>query len=189
MPQDSFSLSNFIQMFNRFFLLAGMVTVFCLCSCGNQEETHAPVHKTYTKEQLLTANKSDSRRESDDIDAYLAYHHLEMKGTGTGLRYMFIRHSPSGDSARSGSYAKVSYQVFLLDGTLCYSSDKDGPKEFRIGEDHVESGIHEMVMMMKTGDKTRFILPSNLAHGLLGDGDKIPPRAPVLYEMELMKLR
>jgi FKBP-type peptidyl-prolyl cis-trans isomerase len=53
----------------------------------------------------------------------------------------------------------------------------------------VESGIHEMVQMMKTGDKVRFVLASARAHGLLGDGDKIPPRAPVLYEMELISLK
>jgi FKBP-type peptidyl-prolyl cis-trans isomerase len=83
----------------------------------------------------------------------------------------------------------VAYKVFLLNGTECYSSDKDGLKEFRIGQDHVESGIHEMVQMMKTGDKVRFVLASARAHGLLGDGDKIPPRAPVLYEMELISLK
>jgi FKBP-type peptidyl-prolyl cis-trans isomerase FkpA len=164
---------------------------FCLIlflACGNEEKKKKPV-KTYTKEQLLNANQADLRRESDDINAYVSRHHLEMKMSGTGIRYMFLAQSTRGDSAKSGQMAKVAYRVFLLDGTLCYSSDKDGIREFKIGEDHVESGIHEMVERMKTGDRTRFILPSNLAHGLLGDGDKIPPRVPVLYELELISLK
>ncbi len=166
----------------------GMALLF-FYGCGNTNEHQLHPQKNYTREQLLSANKTDSRRESDDIDAYLAVHHLQMTGSGTGLRYHFMTHSTTGDSVKAGNYAKVAYSVSLLDGTLCYSSDKDGPKEFRVGEDHVESGIHEMALLMKTGDKVRFILPSNLAHGLLGDGDKIPPRAPVLYEMELLGLR
>ncbi|HXC07160.1 MAG TPA: FKBP-type peptidyl-prolyl cis-trans isomerase [Bacteroidia bacterium] len=163
-----------------------LLYVSVLVSCGN-ESPAPPRH--YTKEQLLTANKVDAHRESDDVDAFVLHHHYDMKSTGTGLRYMFLNHSAAGDSAHSGGYAKVAYKVFLLDGTLCYSSDQDGQREFRVGEDHVESGIHEAVLLMKTGDKLRFILPSNLAHGLLGDGDRIPPRAPVLYEMELVRVR
>ncbi|HXC07221.1 MAG TPA: FKBP-type peptidyl-prolyl cis-trans isomerase [Bacteroidia bacterium] len=158
-----------------------------LVSCSS--DAPPPKHKQYTKDQLLTANRVDAHRESDDIDAYILHHHYVMKGSGTGLRYMFIQHSIKGDSVHSGQFAKVAYTVFLLDGTLCYSSAQDGQREFRVGEDHVESGIHEAVMLMKTGDKLRFILPSNLAHGLLGDGDKIPPRAPVLYEVELISVR
>jgi FKBP-type peptidyl-prolyl cis-trans isomerase FkpA len=159
-----------------------------LASCGGEEHNH-PVIKPYTKEQLMDANKADTRRESDDIDAYIRRHGWEMKASGSGLRYQFIAQSAKGDTAKTGQWAKVSYKVFLLDGTLCYSSDKDGMKDFKIGEDHVESGIHEAILLMKTGDKLRFVLPSARAHGLLGDGDKIPPRAPVMYEVQLISLR
>jgi FKBP-type peptidyl-prolyl cis-trans isomerase FkpA len=159
-----------------------------LSACGSDELQPKP-EKHYTKEQLMDANKVDTRRESDEIEACIKHHGWEMEGSGSGLRYMFISRSDKGDSAHTGQFAKVAYQVFLLNGTECYSSDKDGLKEFRIGQDHVESGIHEMILRMKTGDKVRFVLASNRAHGLLGDGDKIPPRAPVLYIMQLISLK
>jgi FKBP-type peptidyl-prolyl cis-trans isomerase len=170
-------------------LVAVLLVACCLMgACGTSENVRHPV-KTYTKEKLMEANKADSKRESDDIRAYVKHHQWEMQESGTGLQYMFLNHSVKGDSARTGLEARVSYKVFLLNGTLCYSSDKDGMKTFKIGEDHVESGIHEVVLRMKTGDSMRFVLPSNLAHGLLGDGDKIPPRSPVMYEIELISLR
>ncbi|MFI5149153.1 MAG: FKBP-type peptidyl-prolyl cis-trans isomerase [Bacteroidia bacterium] len=172
---------------NKSRILFALVCAYCAVSCGNEEAPKTPKH--YSKEQLLTANKVDAHRESDDIDAFVSHHHYDMKATGTGLRYMFLSHSLRGDSVHSGQFAKVSYTVFLLNGTRCYSSDEDGQREFKVGEDHIESGIHEAVLLMKTGDKLRFVLPSNLAHGLLGDGDKIPPRAPVLYEIELRSVR
>jgi FKBP-type peptidyl-prolyl cis-trans isomerase FkpA len=165
-----------------------LLLLLWLASCGGEVHKH-PVIKPYTREQLMDANKADTRRESDDIDAYVRRHGWEMKASGTGLRYQFISQSAHGDTAKTGQWAKVSYKVFLLDGTLCYSSDKDGLKDFKIGEDHVESGIHEVILLMKTGDRMRFILPSARAHGLLGDGDKIPPRAPVMYEVQLISLR
>ena len=41
---------------------------------------------------------------------------------------------------------------------------------------------------MHEGDKARFIMPPHLAHGLLGDNHKIPARAIIIYEVELIKL-
>ncbi len=180
-------MNRVVSLF-RISLMVLIGFAWSISGCGQKEDTR-PKPKPFTREQLLNANQADSRRESDVIDSYINHHHLTMSATGTGLRFQFLRKSEKGDSARVGLYATVDYKVSLLDGTVCYSSAKDGRKEFRIGEDHVESGIHEMVMFMKTGDKVTFILPSNRAQGLLGDGDKIPPRAPVLYEMELISLR
>jgi FKBP-type peptidyl-prolyl cis-trans isomerase FkpA len=39
------------------------------------------------------------------------------------------------------------------------------------------------------GDKAILILPSHLAHGLVGDENKIPPKASVIYELELLSLK
>jgi FKBP-type peptidyl-prolyl cis-trans isomerase FkpA len=173
-----------MQLFKRLFIPA----LFLFVACGN-EESKRPPPKNYTARELLEANKSDARREADVIDAYIRQHHWNMERLGTGLRYEFLFHSPSGDTVKTGNDVQVNYKIYLLDGTLCYSSAKDGIKTFRVGEDHVESGIHEAVRLMKAGDSLRCVLPSNRAHGLLGDGDKIPPRSPVMYEIKVVDVR
>ena len=108
-----------------------------------------------------------------------------MQGTSTGIYYMIYRHG-NGQQPVVGDYATVSYSISLLDGTLCYDSKKDGPKRFRVGEDIEESGVHQAVEMMHTGDEGLFIIPSNLAQGLVGDRDKIPPGAVVIYDIHLL---
>jgi FKBP-type peptidyl-prolyl cis-trans isomerase len=42
---------------------------------------------------------------------------------------------------------------------------------------------------MHVGDKAKFILPSHLAHGIMGDNDKIPPLTPVVYNIELLSIQ
>jgi FKBP-type peptidyl-prolyl cis-trans isomerase FkpA len=42
---------------------------------------------------------------------------------------------------------------------------------------------------MKQGQKAIFIMPPHLAHGLLGDKNKVPPRATLVYDVELLNLR
>jgi FKBP-type peptidyl-prolyl cis-trans isomerase len=94
----------------------------------------------------------------------------------------------SGADAQTGKQATLNYKVWLLDGTLCYSSEKSGPKKFRIGQGGVESGLEEGVLLLKVGDKARFIMPPHLAQGLIGDQDKIPPRSCIVYEVELVQI-
>jgi FKBP-type peptidyl-prolyl cis-trans isomerase len=112
---------------------------------------------------------------------------FKMEHTGTGLRYMIL--NPGTDpKASSGMRAKVNYRVELLDGTLCYSSDSLGPHVFKVDEDQIESGIHEGIKLLGKGGKAKFILPSHLAHGLLGDQDKIPAKSSVVYDIEVVEL-
>jgi FKBP-type peptidyl-prolyl cis-trans isomerase len=41
---------------------------------------------------------------------------------------------------------------------------------------------------MRKGEKALFILPPHLAHGLIGDMNKIPPLTTVVYDIELIGL-
>ena len=135
------------------------------------------------KESWLKMTKEESRM----IDRYIERHKWDMKKTGTGLRYM-IYEEGTGMKAKTGMEATVNYEIKLMDGTLCYSSDEQGPRKFLIGRDHVESGIHEGITLMKVGDKAKFVLPSYLAHGLSGDNNKIPPRSSLIVDMHLLRL-
>ena len=174
-------------------ILACVSALLYFGSCGNsrsrgkQEPQNIPAE---IREPSIEKNRSVMKQESDDIDQYVKRNNWEneMKVTGTGLRYM-IYHQGNGEQASNGRFATVKYKISLLDGRDCYSSDQDGPKEFLIGQDNVETGLHEGVAMMKVGDKAVFILPSHLAHGLMGDYKKIPPRSSVVYNIELVKLR
>ena len=53
----------------------------------------------------------------------------------------------------------------------------------------VESGLEEGILLMKTGGKAKFILPPHLAYGLPGDGKKIPARAILVYDVELLSIQ
>jgi FKBP-type peptidyl-prolyl cis-trans isomerase FkpA len=170
----------------KFFTSA--ILFFFLVSCGPEKNDMQNIDPKKFKEDMIIANKYLNEKEADEIDAYVKHREWNMEKTGTGLRYMRI--SPgTGDSAKAGMTATIKYKIFLLDGTLCYSSDSVGSKSFLIGQDYVETGLHEGIQMMREGEQARFIIPSHLAHGLLGDWDKIPPRAVVIYEIELLDLK
>jgi FKBP-type peptidyl-prolyl cis-trans isomerase FkpA len=160
-----------------------------LFACNEEEKPNTD--KQYTKEELtdlsVEMNNWDAQRQQDEIDQYIKRHGWTMEQTKSGVYYMTIKEG-RGDAAKTGQTARVTYDIFLLDGTKCYSSDSTGAKDFEIGEDYVESGLHEGILLMQPGDQMRFILPSHLAHGLTGDQEKIPPRSSVVYEVTLLEL-
>lgn len=163
-----------------------MICLWAACGNSHKKNTQTPdINSKDFQTKLIEANKMYVRKESDEIDRYAKHRGWEMNTTGTGLRYM-ITQKGNGEPAVLDKFARVNYKVSLMDGTLCYSSDSTGARDFLVGKDNVESGLHEAIQLMHVGDKAKFILPSHLAHGLIGDENKIPPKASVIYDIELL---
>jgi FKBP-type peptidyl-prolyl cis-trans isomerase len=158
-----------------------------LFSCGTKTPETNKIDKKEIEESLVEVNKKLVKSEEAQIEDFIARYGWEMQETGTGLRYM-IYQSGSGPLAKKGQVAKVIFTVSLLNGEVCYSSDTEGIKEFKIGRGGVESGIEEGILLMKKGDGAKFIIPSHLAFGLLGDMEKIPAKAALVYDIELIEL-
>ncbi len=167
-------------------------TFFCLLlvSCGDPpKQKPIVIDKQKLKKNIENINKPAVVMEQDEINAYIKAHGYTMQSTGTGLRYMLIKENKKGKAIKSKNEVEIKFKVSLLDGTVCYSSDKNGSRIFAVGADNVESGVHEGVQLMREGEKGLFILPSHLAFGLIGDRDKIPPRTAVVYEIEILEVR
>ena len=154
-----------------------------LTGCNKTEQKGVPM----SKESLIRANKGLVTIDKERIEAYAERHQWDLRTTETGLWYQIYEHG-TGDSARNGLIASLKYTVSLLDGTQCYSSDSTGEKTFLIGQGGVESGLEQGVLMLRVGDKARFIMPPHLAHGLPGDNNKIPARSTIVYQVELLNL-
>jgi FKBP-type peptidyl-prolyl cis-trans isomerase len=139
-------------------------------------------------DSLVNYNRGVILTEDQQIEDFIRRYSWTMNKTGTGLRYLIFRNG-QGAKTRKGKIAVIRYTVRLLNGNICYSSDKDGMKEFKIGYGGIESGVEEGILLMHVGDRAKFILPSHLAFGLLGDQNRIPQNATLVYDIELVKIK
>ncbi|MBK7669217.1 MAG: FKBP-type peptidyl-prolyl cis-trans isomerase [Sphingobacteriaceae bacterium] len=144
------------------------------------------IDKEALKNQFIEANKMLAKKENDDMDSYARSHNMNFINTDLGIRYYVYAPSAKGDSIKDKSEITIEYTISLLDGTECYSSKEKGPRTFIVGMEDIESGIHKGVKFLKKGDKAIMLIPSHLAHGLLGDMNKIPPQMPIVYDIHIL---
>lgn len=108
----------------------------------------------------------------------------------SGLRYL-VRAPGTGTATPSvGDEVIAHYEGRLLDGTMFDSSYRKGvPFTFRIGTGAVIPGWDEAFRSMKKGEKRTLIVPHWLAYGEKGRPPKIPGKATLIFEVELIDWR
>lgn len=170
-------------------ILLFCLSLFLVFSCGNKTDTkHKPqLEGTYDKE-LEGAHEIYAISEDEQIDDYANRQGWSMNKTGTGLRYLIYKNG-NGKKAELETIVRFAFTTTLINGFVCYDSSVDGQKEILLGNAEVASGLEEGLLLMREGDKAKFILPSHLAYGLLGDENKIPTKAILIYDVELIEVR
>lgn len=170
-------------------LIVAFVSILILTSCGEQEVQTPVQDPQWSQEESINMNSTFAAEEDEEIENFLSHRpDWHMTKTGTGLRYFIYNKSERSDSAKVGDLVTVDFEISLLDGTICYTSEEKGPESFIVEKTDIESGLHEGVKYMTTGDRAKFILPSHMAHGLIGDTDKIPPLTPAIYDIHLIQI-
>ena len=171
------------------YLLVFGFSMFLFVACKPDPEQQKEYNHDKVKQQFIKANQLVVTKENDEMDYYQKSHKMAFVKTKSGIRYFVYQAFAKGDSIKDGDIIKINFTVSLMDGTECYSSKTDGPKEFIVGMEDIENGIHKAVLFLKSGDKALILIPSHLAHGLLGDSKKIPPQSPILYDIEIVSVK
>lgn len=168
-------------------LIVLILFVFFACNNDQQSKNHRQLSQDSINYRMMNANKILSESETENIKAYISRYHWQMKESGTGLRYLIYKEG-KGKKAKIGNTVKINFKTSLLNGVTIYSSEETGPKEFELGKAQVETGLEEGILLLKVGDKAKFIIPSHLGFGLLGDQDKVPQKATLIYDVELISV-
>lgn len=104
----------------------------------------------------------------------------------SGLQYKVLEEG-EGKSPQADSVVTVNYRGSLVDGTEFDSSySRNQPATFPV--DGVIPGWTEALPLMKEGAKWKLFIPSDLAYGERGAGEKIGPNSALVFEVELLSI-
>lgn len=112
---------------------------------------------------------------------------------GDGKLQVGVLHRPEGASelrrAKKGDKLSMHYTGTLEDGTVFDSSVERGtPFKFTLGVGQVIKGWDQGIMGAVEGEKRKLWIPSHLAYGERGAGDKIGPGADLTFVVELLEI-
>ena len=153
---------------------------------GTNAEAYNAVEAFRTFEGSRAKREEEEKKKQQEILDTVALGYDE---TTSGLRYKILQNG-DGKQAIKGANVSVHYKGQLLDGTVFDSSYKrKQPIEFPVGVGQVIAGWDEGILLLKVGDKARFVIPSSLAYGESGAGGVIPPNATLIFDVELMDVK
>lgn len=141
---------------------------------------------------IRTFLKQESDKKALEVkakgDAFLAENAKKagITVTASGLQYEVIKQG-NGPKPTAESTVTVHYHGTTIDGEVFDSSTERGePATFPLNG--VIKGWTEGVQLMSVGSKYKFYIPSDLAYGTRGAGQKIGPNAALIFEVELLEI-
>ena len=155
----------------KLILLPIIFTVLGFASgCGNSEQSN-------------TSNQSGASSPSSPTKV-----NGQPTTTLSGLQYWDIV-AGTGATAVPGKSVSVHYTGWLTSGEKFDSSlDRGKPFVFPLGEGQVIKGWDEGVAGMKAGGKRQLRIPPALGYGDSGAGGVIPPKATLIFDVELLEV-
>ncbi len=113
----------------------------------------------------------------------------DAKSTASGLRYVDLV-TGNGPLPHDGQTVIVHYTGWLMNGKKFDSSlDRNKPFSFVLGAGQVIPGWEEGIRTMHVGCKRRLFIPYQLAYGEQGYPPVIPPKAMLVFDVELLEIQ
>lgn len=106
----------------------------------------------------------------------------------SGLQYKVLKEG-TGKVATANDTASVNYEGRLINGTVFDSTEQHGGKPTDFPVSRVIKGFSEALQLMKTGSKWQLYIPTELAYGANPPTAKIPPNAPLIFDLEVLDVK
>ncbi|MFH0975275.1 MAG: peptidylprolyl isomerase [Spirochaetota bacterium] len=146
--------------------------------------------KEFAKKNNIEKNRQgDKQKEAEIFLKKLGVDTAKIQTTKSGLQY-YVSKPGSGEKPAKGKTIIAHYAGYLTNGQKFDSSyDRKQPFSTAIGVGRVIPGWDEAFLAMGKGEKRVLIIPYQLAYGEQGYPGVIPPKATLIFDVELLDIK
>jgi peptidylprolyl isomerase len=160
------------------------VVALVVAQVGSKQDTAIAAKLTQTPPAVTTVNENNTLIASNFMSD------ANVVTTSSGLKYIELAKGEGTTTPQRGQTVVVHYTGTLEDKTQFDSSrDRGQPFSFKIGIGQVIKGWDEGLSTMKVGDRRQLIIPPDLGYGDRGAGGVIPPKATLIFDVELLDIK
>jgi len=103
-----------------------------------------------------------------------------------GLMYRVLKTGDGPQVQKNSDMVQVYYKGMLINGNVFDRTQPEETAGLQVGG--VVPGWTEALKLMKTGDTWELVIPSDLAYGSDGKGDRVPPDQTLVFLVALAKV-
>ncbi len=177
---------------------------------GQKIYYHVNLQDIVTKEELMQEQSNfmqemqeRKQAEPEMIAKYIADNNIKVKPTADGL-YIIVKKKGTGAKVATGKEVAINYTGRLLDGTM-FDSSVEGdarqggiynpqrepyePLKYIVGQMGLIRGWEEGIMGQPAGTILQLVIPSEMAYGSQGAGNRIQPFSPLVFDLEIVSVK
>ncbi len=123
------------------------------------------------------------------IEEYVKANNVTIAPDDEGLYYIETKKG-TGKKVADGLIVVLNYTLKYTNGDTLFSTYQRGETiDFEYGTQFDTKGFNKAVGKMRKGGKATLLVPSSLAFGAQGAGDRLAPYTPLVYEIEIIDIR
>ena len=154
---------------------------------GERGQGKIPPNATLLFEVQLLDFKAPPKNQPKNEIATFDTKGKDTLSTASGLQYIIVEKG-AGKKVKKDCQVQMHYSGYLTDGKLFDSTFKrKEPFKMMAGAGKVLKGLEEAAMLMREGDKIRFILPPHLGFGQRSTS-VIPANSTLIFDIEMHKV-
>jgi FKBP-type peptidyl-prolyl cis-trans isomerase FkpA len=150
------------------------------------------IHQYYTQEEYLLIQQKEDEEMNEQLLLvnYLKEFNLSEKDIRNGI-YVKKLQKGEGKKIKNGDLISISYKGSFINRLEFDNNYKDSVFTFTYGTPgQVIKGLEIALNGMRKGEKSKIIIPSQLAFGEEGSSTQIiPPFTTVVYELEIINVK
>lgn len=166
-----------------------IVVITLLVGSCSQNPPQYPT--TYSNDGFLeySKKKAKERRLKEEllIEDYLATQNLDFKKNRVGI-YMYNPNTDSVNWVQKNDTISYTYSIKDLRNNTIYPEDEIGTQKVVMNKSRMIQGIEYALKEMSSNTQAIALIPSDLAYGATGDGNKINSNQPIIVELKLLKI-
>ncbi|MEI6313008.1 MAG: peptidylprolyl isomerase [Bacteroidota bacterium] len=149
-------------------------------------DAEANAAKKVAEEKAAEAKRS---QELPEFEAWVKQNYPKAIKSPSGFYYVITK-AGTGAKPTAGQTVIAHYTGKFNDGKKFDSSvDRGTPFEFKIGQGQVIKGWDEGFALLNIGTKATLLLPYTMAYGDQGYPGAIPPKATLIFDVELIGVK